>query len=57
MDSKIKVLNHPLHPLIVHLPVGLLVTSLIFDIIALAAGMPVLAGASFWPWYSERGSP
>jgi uncharacterized membrane protein len=28
--------------------VGLLVTSLLFDIVALAAGMPVLAGASFW---------
>ena len=31
-----------------HLPVGLLVTSLIFDIIALGSDMRVLAHASFW---------
>jgi uncharacterized membrane protein len=48
MDSRIKVLNHPLHPFLVHLPVGLFVTSLIFDIVAIAAAMPILAGASFW---------
>jgi uncharacterized membrane protein len=48
MDSRIKVLNHPLHPFLVHLPVGLFVTSLVFDIIALAFGMLVFAGASFW---------
>jgi uncharacterized membrane protein len=48
MDSRIKFLDHPLHPLLVHLPVGLLVTSLIFDVICLAAGMHVWAGASFW---------
>lgn len=48
MDSRIKILNHPLHPFLVHLPVGLLVTSFIFDIITMAAGIRVLAGASFW---------
>jgi uncharacterized membrane protein len=48
MESKVKILGHPLHPLLVHLPVGLWVTSLIFDILALATGMPVWAGASFW---------
>jgi uncharacterized membrane protein len=48
MESRVKVLNHPLHPFLVHLPVGLWVTSLIFDIIALASGSPPFAGASFW---------
>ena len=48
MQSKIRLLKHPMHPLVVHLPIGLWVTSLIFDILALATGMPVWAGASFW---------
>ncbi|MBV8774650.1 MAG: hypothetical protein JO166_20300 [Deltaproteobacteria bacterium] len=57
MDSKIKLLNHPVHPFLVHLPVGLLVTSLLFDIIALAAGMRVFAGARSGRWSSEQGLP
>lgn len=48
MESRVKVLNHPLHPFLVHLPVGLWVTSLIFDIIGFASGYPPFAGASFW---------
>jgi uncharacterized membrane protein len=48
MDSRVKVLDHPLHPALVHLPVGLLATSLIFDIIALATGGALWAGSSFW---------
>ena len=48
MESRVKLLSHPLHPLLVHLPIGVLVTSLIFDIIGLATGTAVWAGASFW---------
>src|SRR5687767_4557324 len=30
-----RVIGHPLHPILVHLPIGLFVLSLIFDVIAL----------------------
>ena len=48
MESRVKVLDHPLHPFLVHLPVGLWVAALIFDVVALASGAPPFAGASFW---------
>ncbi len=38
MTSRIKLLGHPIHPMLVVFPLGLLATSLIFDIIYLATG-------------------
>src|SRR5438093_10041649 len=38
MTSKAKVLGHPVHPILITFPVGLLVTSFIFDIIYLWRG-------------------
>jgi uncharacterized membrane protein len=38
-----RFLPHPLHPMLVHLPVGLWVGSFIFDIIGLASGDPITA--------------
>ena len=37
MESHIKVAGHPLHPMLVAFPFGLLVTAVIFDLIALVA--------------------
>ncbi len=42
MQSKAKVLGHPIHPMLIVFPLGLLATSLIFDLIRAAGG-----GASF----------
>jgi uncharacterized membrane protein len=38
MESKVKLLGHPIHPMLIVFPLGLLATSLIFDIVALIAG-------------------
>jgi uncharacterized membrane protein len=43
-----RFMNHPLHPLLVHLPVGLWVVSFIFDICFLVSANGVFAQAS---WY------
>lgn len=48
MESKAKLLGHPIHPMLVVFPLGLLVTSLIFDIIALASNNSGLFLASYW---------
>lgn len=43
-----RFINHPLHPLFVHLPIGLWVGSVIFDIVFMAGHSPMLAAASFF---------
>src|ERR1051325_6488254 len=35
MESKMKLLGHPIHPMLIVFPLGLLATSLIFDVIYL----------------------
>ena len=32
MESKVKTMGHPIHPMLVNFPLGLLVTSAVFDI-------------------------
>jgi uncharacterized membrane protein len=48
MESKAKVAGHPVHPMLVTFPIGLLVTAIIFDIIHLASGESRWAEVS---WY------
>jgi uncharacterized membrane protein len=43
-----RFMNHPLHPILVHLPIGMWVGSVIFDITYIAKHQPTLAGASFF---------
>jgi uncharacterized membrane protein len=38
MESKIKFVRHPLHPMLIVFPLGLLATAVAFDIVALASG-------------------
>jgi uncharacterized membrane protein len=33
MESKVKLLGHPIHPILVMFPLGLLITSVIFDVV------------------------
>ena len=35
MESKVKLLGHPIHPMLIVFPLGLLATSLVFDIVYL----------------------
>jgi len=48
MESKTKVFGHPVHPMLIVFPIGLLATSVIFDIIYLVTGTPILATVSYY---------
>ena len=48
MESKVKLLGHPIHPMLVVFPLGLFITSLFFDLIALLTSETSLALASFY---------
>ena len=40
MESKVKFAGHPVHPMLIVFPLGLLATAVIFDIIFLVSGNP-----------------
>ncbi|HEX5598664.1 MAG TPA: DUF2231 domain-containing protein [Micromonosporaceae bacterium] len=48
MESRIKVLGHPLHPMLVMFPLALLVTAVIFDAIDFAGGPRFLGDVAYW---------
>jgi uncharacterized membrane protein len=48
MESKAKLFGHPIHPMLVVFPLGLLVTSVIFDIIQMATGGAEFAVVAYW---------
>lgn len=48
MRTAIRVLGHPLHPMLIVFPLGLLATSVIFDIIYLSTGNGRWAEVAFW---------
>jgi uncharacterized membrane protein len=48
MESRIKVLGHPLHPLLIVLPLGLLSIAVIFDIVQLLTGNNTFSIAAYW---------
>lgn len=48
MESKTKLFGHAAHPITVVFPLGLLSTSLIFDLVYRGTKKPPLAQASFW---------
>jgi uncharacterized membrane protein len=48
MESKVKLLGHPVHPMLIVFPLGLLITAVIFDVVYLATDNASFATASFW---------
>ncbi len=48
MEARAKLLGHPIHQMLIVFPLGLLATSLAFDIAYLAGGEPKFAVVSFW---------
>ena len=48
MESKVKLLGHPIHPMLIPFPLGLLITSVIFDIIRLLTGNGTFSEVAFW---------
>jgi uncharacterized membrane protein len=48
MESRVKVLGHPLHPMLVVVPLGSLIAAVIVDAIAVAAANQTLSVVGFW---------
>jgi uncharacterized membrane protein len=48
MESKAKLFGHPIHQMLIVFPLGLLATSVIFDIAYLATGNGYWAGIAYW---------
>jgi uncharacterized membrane protein len=48
MESKAKLLGHAIHPMLIVFPLGLLVTSIVFDVIYLARNESIFATVSYW---------
>lgn len=48
MESRIKVAGHPLHPMLIVFPLGLLATAVAFDIVGLVSGNGEWFNISFW---------
>src|SRR5688572_22903174 len=48
MESRVKLFGHPVHPMLVVFPLGLLATAVIFDILYLIFGNRLLPTASYY---------
>ncbi|TCB99545.1 DUF2231 domain-containing protein [Micromonospora zingiberis] len=48
MESRLKVLGHPVHPMLVMFPVALFVTAVLFDIIDTVGGPDFLGEVAYW---------
>jgi uncharacterized membrane protein len=48
VETRFKLLGHPVHPMLIVFPLGLLATAAIFDILYVATSNPDLATFSFW---------
>jgi uncharacterized membrane protein len=48
MESRVKLLGHPIHPMLVMFPVALFSVAVLFDVLYLATGSRDLATFAFW---------
>ena len=48
MESKVKALGHPVHPMLIVFPLGLLATAVVFDILYLIFDNPNFPVVAFW---------
>jgi uncharacterized membrane protein len=48
MESRLKILGHPVHPMLVMFPLGLFVTAVIFDLADLVAAPALLGEVAYW---------
>src|SRR6266478_9921072 len=48
MESQVKIMGHPVHPMLIVFPLGLLAASLGFDIAFFATSNPEFATVSYW---------
>ncbi|HEX5741607.1 MAG TPA: DUF2231 domain-containing protein [Pilimelia sp.] len=48
MESRAKVLGHPVHPMLITFPLGLFATAVVFDLIDVFGGPEGLGQAAYW---------
>ena len=48
MESRARLFGHPIHPILIPFPLGLLTTSVAFDVVYLLTGDGKWSGISFW---------
>jgi uncharacterized membrane protein len=48
MESRVKLLGHPIHPMLIVLPLGLFIAAVVFDGVYLWRGAPAFAAAAYW---------
>src|SRR3954466_1605922 len=48
MESRAKLLGHPIHPMLIVLPLGLFIAAVVFDVAALWSGTSQLSIVGFW---------
>src|SRR5919112_4010202 len=48
MESRAKLLGHPVHPMLIVLPLGLFIGAVVFDAIYLWRGTESLASVGYW---------
>ena len=48
MESKARLFGHPIHPMLIVFPLGLLIISLIFDVIQMVTGNTEFSVAAYW---------
>jgi len=48
MESKVKLFGHPVHPMLIVLPLGLFISAVVFDGAYIWRGSPTWATVAFW---------
>ena len=48
METRIKLFGHPVHPMLIVYPIGLFSVAVLFDILYLVFGNPVLPSVSYY---------
>ena len=48
MESRAKLLGHPIHPMVIVLPLGLFIAAVVFDALYLWRGLPAFATVAYW---------
>ena len=48
MESRVKLFGHPIHPMLIVLPLGLLSAAVVFDVVHLVTDDEVFSSIAFW---------
>jgi uncharacterized membrane protein len=48
MESKAKLLGHPIHPMLIVLPLGLFIAAVVFDAVSIWRGSSTFASVAYW---------